>query len=94
MYNFVFFLTQDPSIFNQIPRDGGKFFNLQANTYANHAGVTFIKIAMFDEVDEGIYIFSRFQNNKRNGNFKKNKNKNKNKNKKNSRKFFGPCLKK
>jgi hypothetical protein len=40
-------------MFNQIPRDGGKFFNMQANTYVNHPGVTFIKIAMFDEVDEG-----------------------------------------
>jgi hypothetical protein len=47
----------DPSIFNQIPRNGGSFFNMQANTYANHQGVSFIKIAMFDEVDEGTAMF-------------------------------------
>jgi len=47
----------DPSIFNQIPRRGGTFFNMQADTYVNHDGVTFIKIAMFDEVDEGTAMF-------------------------------------
>lgn len=45
---------KNQSIFNQIPRNGGSFFNMQANTYVNHTGVSFIKIAMFDEVDEGI----------------------------------------
>jgi hypothetical protein len=47
----------NPSIFNQIPRQGGAFFNSQANTYAKHPGVAFIKIAMFDEVDEGTAMY-------------------------------------
>jgi len=47
----------DPSIFNQIPRRGGSFFNAQANTYTKHPGLNFIKIAMFDEVDEGTAMF-------------------------------------
>jgi len=47
----------DMSIFNQIPRRGGEFFMKQANTYIKHQGVTFLKIAMFDEMDEGTAMF-------------------------------------
>lgn len=45
------------SIFNQIPRRGGEFLMKQANTYIKHPGVLFLKIAMFDEMDEGTAMF-------------------------------------
>ena len=41
---------------NQIPRRGGKFFWQQAMN-ARAAGATMLKIAMFDEVDEGTAMF-------------------------------------
>jgi hypothetical protein len=50
-------MHKDFSIFNQIPRRGGEFLMKQANTYIKHPGVTFIKIAMFDEMDEGTAMF-------------------------------------
>jgi hypothetical protein len=41
---------------NRIPREGGKFFWEQA-MYAKSAGATMLKIAMFDEANEGAAIF-------------------------------------
>ncbi len=41
---------------NQIPRDGGKYYWRQAYNVVD-AGVEFIYVAMFDEVDEGTAIF-------------------------------------
>jgi hypothetical protein len=41
---------------NQIPRRGGKFLWRQAYN-AKAAGMTFLKLAMFDEVDEGTALF-------------------------------------
>ena len=51
---------------NQIPRNGGQFLWKQAYN-AQRSGATIIKIAMFDEVDEGTAIFKALPKiNKRN----------------------------
>jgi len=46
---------------NQIPRDGGNYFWRQAYN-AIDAGVEFIYVAMFDEVDEGTAMFKLAEN--------------------------------
>ena len=42
---------------NEAPRDGGRFFNLQAQRLLETAGVNMVYIAMFDEMDEGTAMF-------------------------------------
>jgi len=48
-------LQKDPSLFNQIPRQGGDFFSGQADVLIPFKP-TFIYIAMFDEVNESTAI--------------------------------------
>ena len=49
-------LKKNPNIFNQIPRDKGKFLWKQI-AGAKAAGAEMLYVAMFDEVDEGTAIF-------------------------------------
>jgi hypothetical protein len=49
-------LMSNPSIFNEIPRDGGRFFSAQIEG-AIALAPQFIFIAMFDEVNEGTAMF-------------------------------------
>jgi hypothetical protein len=50
-------LMRGSSPLNEIPRDGGRFFNMQAQYLLNTPGVNMIYVAMFDEVDEGTAMF-------------------------------------
>jgi len=47
---------RDTSKFNLIPRNGGKFFQAQIDTYLS-VGASFYYIAMFDEIQEGTAIY-------------------------------------
>jgi len=49
-------LKSDPSVFNQIPRRGGSFFNHQADKILP-LPPSWIYLAMFDEVNEGTALF-------------------------------------
>jgi hypothetical protein len=49
-------LRQDPGLFNQIPRRGGRFFWRQIAA-AVSSGANMLYVAMFDEVDEGTAIY-------------------------------------
>jgi len=42
---------------NDVPRDGGRFYNMQSTGLLSTPGVNMIYIAMFDEVDEGTAMF-------------------------------------
>jgi len=50
-------LAQGTTPLNDVPRDGGLFYNLQSNSLISTPGVNMIYIAMFDEVDEGTAMF-------------------------------------
>jgi glycoprotein endo-alpha-1,2-mannosidase len=54
-YNMHFGAPSTP--LNEIPRDGGRFFNMQAQGLLNTPGVNMLYVAMFDEVDEGTAMF-------------------------------------
>ena len=45
-----------------VPRDGGRFFNLQAQQRLATPGINRIYVAMFDEVDEGTAMFKLAEN--------------------------------
>jgi len=49
-------LKDDPSKYNQIPRNCGSFMSHMATKLVNSGGPLFIYIAMFDEVNEGTAI--------------------------------------
>ncbi|KAH3743674.1 carbohydrate-binding protein [Pelomyxa schiedti] len=49
-------LQNDPSIYNQIPRNCGQFFKYQGNQLLGIEHL-FLYVAMFDEVNEGTAIF-------------------------------------
>ena len=51
-------LNNSATPLNQIPRDGGRFYNLQSNSALSVQGINMIYIAMFDEVDEGTAMFT------------------------------------
>lgn len=50
-------LHQGTPTLNEVPRDGGSFYNMQSINLLSTPGINMIYIAMFDEVDEGTAMF-------------------------------------